>query len=174
VPGEASISCDAGAFGGWLMRYYRWRQPRTFFGPTAGGMGYALPAAIGAKLARPHAPALAFAGDGGFTMTMSELETAVRLRLAGLVVLVFSNSTYGTIRRHQQKSYPGRVVATDLGAIDFALLAQAMGAAGFRVARNADFAAALREALDAGRPAVVDITLDPDQLDPWSDHGADA
>ena len=167
---EASITCDAGDFGGWLIRYYKWNKPRTFFGPTTGAMGYALPAAIAAKLARPHAPALAFAGDGGFAMTMSELETAVRLKLEGLVALVFNNNNFGTIRRHQNREFPGRPVGTSLSTIDFAAIAKAMGAEGFKVSKNEEFAKTFKAALNAGRPAVIDITLGNKSLDPWADN----
>ena len=167
---DASITCDAGDFGSWLIRYYKWNKPRTFFGPTTGAMGYALPAAIAARLARPQAPALAFAGDGGFAMTMSELETAVRLKLAGLVVLVFNNNNFGTIRRHQNREFPGRTVGTGLGKIDFSLIAKAMGAEGFRVSKNGEFAKTFKAALNAGRPAVIDITLGENNLDPWADN----
>jgi acetolactate synthase-1/2/3 large subunit len=167
---DASITCDAGDFGSWLIRYYKWNKPRTFFGPTTGAMGYALPAAIAARLARPQAPALAFAGDGGFAMTMSELETAVRLKLAGLVVLVFNNNNFGTIRRHQNREFPGRAVGTGLGKIDFSAIAKAMGAEGFRVSKNGEFAKTFKAALNAGRPAVIDITLGENNRDPWADN----
>ena len=167
---DASITCDAGDFGSWLIRYYKWNKPRTFFGPTTGAMGYALPAAIAARLARPQAPALAFAGDGGFAMTMSELETAVRLKLAGLVVLVFNNNNFGTIRRHQNREFPGRTVATKLGKIDFSAIAKAMGAEGFRVSKNEEFAKTFQAALNAERPAVIEITLGDNNLDPWADN----
>ena len=167
---DASITCDAGDFGSWLIRYYKWNKPRTFFGPTTGAMGYALPAAIAARLARPQAPAIAFAGDGGFAMTMSELETAVRLKLAGLVVLVFNNNNFGTIRRHQNREFPGRAVGTGLGKIDFSAIAKAMGAEGFRVSKNGEFAKTFKAALNAGRPAVIDITLGENNLDPWADN----
>lgn len=170
VPAEASISCDAGTFGGWLMRYYRWTRPRTLFAPTAGGMGYALPAAIGAKMARPDHPAVAFAGDGGFAMTMSEIETAVRLGLRGFVALVFNNNNYGTIRAHQKREFPGRHVATDLNFIDFAKVAEGMGAKGLTARSNQEFADALAEALSADRPAVINIVTDPDTLSPWQDE----
>ena len=166
---DASITCDAGDFGSWLIRYYKWNKPRTFFGPTTGAMGYALPAAIAAKLARPQAPAIAFAGDGGFAMTMSELETAVRLKLDGLVVLVFNNNNFGTIRRHQNREFPSRPVVTGLGTIDFAAIAKAMGAEGFKVSRNVEFAKAFKAALNAGCPAVIDITVGGNSLDPWAD-----
>ena len=166
---DASTTCDAGDFGGWLIRYYKWNKPRTFFGPTTGAMGYALPAAIAAKLARPQAPAIAFAGDGGFAMTMSELETAVRLKLDGLVVLVFNNNNFGTIRRHQNREFPSRPVVTGLGTIDFAAIAKAMGAEGFKVSRNVEFAKVFKAALNAGCPAVIDITVGGNSLDPWAD-----
>ena len=130
----------------------------------------ALPAAIAAKLARPQAPAIAFAGDGGFAMTMSELETAVRMNLDGLVVLVFNNNNYGTISRHQNREFPGRPVGTDLCAIDFSGIAKAMGASGFKVSKNEEFAKVFNEALNAGRPAVIDITLGRNSLDPWDDN----
>ena len=167
---DASITCDAGDFGGWLIRYYKWNKPHTFFGPTTGAMGYAMPAAIAAKLARPQAPAIAFAGDGGFAMTMSEIETAVRLKLAGLVVLVFNNNNFGTIRRHQNREFPGRPVGTSLSTIDFAAIAKAMGAEGFKVSKNEEFAKTFKAALNAGRPAVIDITLGNKSLDPWADN----
>jgi acetolactate synthase-1/2/3 large subunit len=166
---DASTTCDAGDFGGWLIRYYKWSKPRTFFGPTTGAMGYALPAAIAAKLARQQAPAIAFAGDGGFAMTMSELETAVRLKLDGLVVLVFNNNNFGTIRRHQNREFPSRPVVTGLGTIDFAAIAKAMGAEGFKVSRNVEFAKVFKAALNAGCPAVIDITVGGNSLDPWAD-----
>jgi acetolactate synthase-1/2/3 large subunit len=167
---DASITCDAGDFGSWLIRYYKWNKPRTFFGPTTGAMGYALPAAIAARLARPQAPAIAFAGDGGFAMTMSELETAVRLKLPGLVVLVFNNNNFGTIRRHQNREFPGRAVGTGLGKIDFSAIAKAMGAEGFSVSKNGEFAKTFKAALNSDRPAVIDITLGEKNLDPWADN----
>ena len=164
---ETAVACDAGTFGGWLTRFYRWRQPGTFVAPTAGGMGYALPAAIGAKLARPSAPTIAVAGDGGFAMTMNELETAVRLGLTEFVTLVFNNDNYGTIRKHQDKHFPGRSVGTKLGHIDFAGVAESCGAKGFTVRNNRDFPDVFKAAMAAGRPAVIDLIVDPERLDPW-------
>ncbi|NIF52792.1 thiamine pyrophosphate-dependent enzyme, partial [Burkholderia sp. Ax-1724] len=172
LPERASIASDAGTFGGWLMRYYRWKHPRTLFAPTAGGMGYALPAAIGAKMARPDEPAVSFSGDGGFAMTMSELETAVRLRLKGFVALVFNNNNYGTITMHQRREFPGRTVATELGAIDFAMLAESMGAKGFTARTNAEFAEAFARALAHDGPALINILYSPDRLSPWADERA--
>jgi len=130
-------------------------------------MGYAVPAAIGAKLARPDYPVLAFAGDGGLAMTMSEIETAVRLELRQFVVLAFNNDNYGTIRKHQDRHFPGRVVGTGLGHIDFAKMAEGMGAAGFTLRDNKDFPEVFAAAMAAGRPALIDLLMSPDRLDPW-------
>lgn len=163
LPPEAIVATDAGNFYGWLSRYYRFRRPRTFVGPTSGAMGYSLPAAIGAKLARPDAPVVAWAGDGGFLMTMTELETAVRTG-ANVVAVVFDNGRYGTIRMHQERHYPGRVVGTDLTTPDLAKTAEAFGAAGFRVSSDTEVEDALSAALAAGKPAVLHVPVDPDWL----------
>lgn len=169
LPPSACTTADAGTFGGWLMRFYGWREPGTQFAPTAGGMGYALPAAIGVKLARPDTPVVAFAGDGGFAMTMSELETAVRLRLGGLVALVFDNELYGTIRRHQLRVYPGATVGTALGPVAFAEIAVACGAVGWTVRSNGEFADVFSKALRAHVPAVIHIPVASGELNPWQD-----
>tara|TARA_Y100001970_G_scaffold270979_1_gene365580 strand:+ start:3725 stop:5392 length:1668 start_codon:yes stop_codon:yes gene_type:complete len=164
---ETSITCDAGDFGSWLIRYYKWNKPNTFYGPTSGAMGYALPAAISAKLARPKYPAIAFAGDGGFAMTMSEMETAVRLKLESLVVIVFNNASFGTISRHQKREFPGREFSMDLSEIDFSKIAQAMGAIGFRIDKNEDFLDAFRKCLKSNCPSLIDIKIEGDNINAW-------
>ena len=159
LPLNAILTTDAGNFAGWLIRGYQFRRPGTFLGPTSGAMGYGLPAAIAASLVHPDRPAIAVCGDGGFAMTMAELETAVRTG-ARPIVLVFDNQRYGTIRMHQDRE--GRApIATDLGPIDVAAVATAMGALGLRVEHDADFRPALEQALAAGRPAVIHLPLDP-------------
>src|SRR5262249_11250766 len=97
LPPEAVVTTDAGNFGGWPARFLRWRQPGTFLGPSSGAMGYSVPAAVAARLARPDRPVVSLVGDGGFLMTGTEVETAVRER-APIVVLVYDNAQYGTIR----------------------------------------------------------------------------
>ena len=169
----SATTSDAGISAGWMRRYYKWPGPGTFFGPTAGGMGYSVPAAIGVKLSRPEHPVIAFAGDGAFAMTMSEVATAVALGLSPLVFLVFNNRGLGTIRRHQDIVFDGRRVGTDLGDVDFAAIARGMGALGMRVETEEDFAAAFAEALAADRPAVVDILMGEDLFDPWAGFGPD-
>jgi acetolactate synthase-1/2/3 large subunit len=160
LPPEAILTTDAGDFGTWAARGYRFRRPGTFIGTTAGAMGYGLPAAIGAALARPGRLAVALAGDGGFAMTMADLETAVRER-AHVLAIVFDNGRYGTIWRHQVRRGGAGGLATGLGAVDFAAVARACGALGITVSADEEFEPALREALEAGRPAVLHLTMDP-------------
>jgi acetolactate synthase-1/2/3 large subunit len=121
-------------------------------------------------VAAPDRTVVALAGDGGFAMLMAELETAVRERLR-IVVLVHDNRSYGTIRMHQEQAHPGRVVATDLGPIDFAAVAIACGATGLRVERDSDVAGALEAALAGEGVTVVHLHTDPRALsvDRWLD-----
>jgi acetolactate synthase-1/2/3 large subunit len=169
-PRGTRVVSDAGTFAGWMGRYFQWTEPRTFYGPTAGGMGYAVPAAIGAKLEAPECLVIGFAGDGGMAMTMSELETASRLRLGGLVYIVFNNSCYGTIARHQEAARYTTPVGVNLGQVDFALTAQSLGAIGVRIDGGNQFADAFAEAIKADRPAVLDVVLPSSPLlDPWGD-----
>lgn len=164
LPGDALLTTDAGNFGNWQARGFHFGREHGFLGPTSGAMGYGLPAAIAASLAQPGRTVVALCGDGGFAMTMSELETAVR-EGAKFVALVFDNRRYGTIAMHQRNE--GRaLVATDLGPIDFAAVARACGALGSRVPRDAEFEPALREALAAGRPAVIQLEMDPRWISP--------
>jgi acetolactate synthase I/II/III large subunit len=160
LPPDAIVSTDAGDFGTWAARGYRFRRPGTFLGSTAGPMGYGLPAAIGATLARPGRLGVALAGDGGFAMTMAELETAVRER-ARVIVVVFDNGRFGTIWRAQEERAAGAGLGTRLGSIDFAAVATACGALGFSVANDEEFEPALRQAIESGRPALLHLAMDP-------------
>ncbi len=158
LPPTAVVTTDAGNFAGWIARGYRFRRPGTFLGPTSGAMGYALPAAIAASLWAPDRAVVAVAGDGGFAMTMSELETAVRLRLP-VIAVVFDDRRYGMIRDHQVHGGHG-TVATDLGDIDFAAVARGLGARGVTVERDADLAGAMTDAVRSGEPTVIHLLLD--------------
>lgn len=160
---ETVVASDAGNFYGWLSRYYRFRQTRTYLGPASGAMGYGLPSAIGAKIARPDLPVVSLSGDGGFLMTVAELETAVRYD-AGVVAIVLDNSRQGTIRMHQEAQYPGRVVGTELGTTDLSLVARGLGADGYLVEESSDFEPALRAALQSGSASVIQVRMDREQL----------
>lgn len=169
LPETAIITNGAGNFATWVHRFFRFRRYATQAAPTSGSMGYAMPAALGAKLAFPDRVVVCVTGDGDFQMTMQELGTMAQHRLA-ILVLVINNGIYGTIRMHQERSYPGRVSGTDMTNPDFAALARAYGAFGETVAETAAFAPALDRAfghLDAGAgPAVLDIRLDPEAITP--------
>ena len=159
LPDDAIVTTDAGNFAGWAGRGFRFRRPGTFLGPTSGAMGYGLPAAIAAALVQRDRAVVALTGDGGLGMTLSELETAVRTK-AKVIVLVFDNERYGTIRMWQDERGVGQGVATELGPIDFAAAARAFGADGVRIDTDAAFEPALRHALAAEGPTVIQLALD--------------
>jgi acetolactate synthase-1/2/3 large subunit len=162
---DALIANGAGNYTTWVHRFFRYRQPRTELAPTSGAMGYGVPAAIAAKLRYPHREVVAFAGDGCFLMYPQELGTAVQHR-ANLVVIVINNGTYGTIRMHQERRFPGRVVATDILNPDFVALAQSFGAYAERVESTQQFPDAYRRAAAAGVPALLELRVDPQLLTP--------
>jgi acetolactate synthase-1/2/3 large subunit len=159
LPDDAILTTDAGNFAAWASRGFRFRRPGTFIGPTSGAMGYAVPAAIAASLVHRDRPVVALAGDGGMAMTMAELETATR-EGARIIVLVFDNERYGTIRMWQSRRGTGEGVATELGPVDFAAIARGLGARGVRVEHDAELEPALRQALAEDRPTVIHLALD--------------
>ncbi len=167
LPRDTVITTDEGNFSGWAQRYWVYGRPNRLLAPTSGAMGYAVPSAVAASLSRPDVPVVAFVGDGGFMMTAQEIATAQQ-HGAAPIILVFDNGMYGTIRMHQEKSYPGRINATTLDNPDFAALAESYGAYGVTVTRTAQFADALAGALEAsrrdGRTAVIHLRMDPEQL----------
>ncbi|HWI38238.1 MAG TPA: thiamine pyrophosphate-binding protein [Burkholderiales bacterium] len=165
LPADTIVAGGAGNFASWLHRHFRYKGFRTQLGPTNGSMGYGFPAALGAKLADPKRPVIAFCGDGDFLMNGQELATAVQYG-ANFVALVVNNGLYGTIRMHQEREYPGRVYGTDLRNPDFAAYARAFGAHGETVERTADFAPAFERAYNAGKPALVELRIDPDAITP--------
>jgi acetolactate synthase-1/2/3 large subunit len=160
---DAILAIGAGNFMGWPIRFYQYQKPHTQLSLTVGAMGYSVPAAIAAKLCYPKRQVVAFAGDGCFLMNGQELATAKRHGLK-IVFFVVNNGMYGTIRMHQERHYPGRVIATDLTNPDFARLAQAYGALGFRVERTEEFAPALECALSTDGPALIELMLEPEAI----------
>jgi acetolactate synthase-1/2/3 large subunit len=160
VPAEAVITNDAGNFASWLHRYYRFTRPGTQAAPGSGAMGYGVPAAVGAKLAQPERPVVAFVGDGGFLMTGQELVTAVQEGVAIKVVLC-DNQAYGTILMHQHRRVgPDALFAVHLTSPDFGAVARGYGAAAFTVEKTAEFADAFAAALAHDGPALVHVRTD--------------
>ena len=160
APADTVYTNGAGNFSGWLHRYVRYpglqHFGRTQLAPTAGAMGYGVPAAIAASLLYPQRTVVNVAGDGDFLMTGQELATATGYgagRGPGrLISLVVDNGSYGTIRMHQEREYPGRVSGSDLFNPDFAALARAYGWHAHRVETHRRFRAGLRRRLGRRRP----------------------
>lgn len=165
LPDDAIVTNGAGNYAGWLHRYYRFKTWRTQLAPTSGSMGYGLPAAIAAKLEAPEREVVCLAGDGCLQMVIQEFGAAAQYD-ANIVVLVANNGVYGTIRMHQHRTYPGRPSGTDLINPDFAALARAYGGHGEAVTRDEDFPEALDRARQAGKPALLDLKIDPRALAP--------
>jgi len=165
LPPDAVICNGAGNFSIWVHRYARYRRYGTQLAPISGSMGYGVPAAIGMKRLAPERTVIAFAGDGDFLMTGQEFATAVQYDLP-VIVIVVDNGMYGTIRMHQERHYPGRVVATGLKNPDFAAYARAFGGYGATVIRTADFFSAFEAAQNSGKPAVLHLKVDPEALTP--------
>lgn len=159
LPADAILTSDAGNFWGWFARYFRFRRPGTFLGPTSGAMGYAVPAAVAAALVTENrSPVVSLSGDGGFLMTGNELAVAAQHGLH-VKCLVFNNELYGTIRLHQERAYPRRVAGTELWSPDFARYAEAFGGIGVRIERNEDIRDGLAAALAHPGIAVVEVAV---------------
>ena len=163
LPDDAILTNGAGNYAAWLHRYFVYKQYGTQLAPTSGSMGYGFPAAISASLQNPDRTVVCLAGDGCFQMTCNEMSTAVQ-HGAKPIVIVMNNGRYGTIRMHQEKTYPGRVSGTALTNPDFAALARAYGGHGEVVTASEDFPAALARAQTAGTVAVIECKVDEEAL----------
>lgn len=165
LPDDAIVTNGAGNYATWLHRHYAYRHFRSQLAPTSGAMGYGVPAAIAAKSLYPSRTVVALAGDGCFMMSAQELATAMQYGL-NVVFIVVNNGHYGTIRMHQERHYPGRVHGTQLTNPDFVAFAQSFGAHGEAVESTAAFLPALERALEAGRPALIEIRIPKDASTP--------
>lgn len=165
LPEDGIVTNGAGNYAAFVHRYFEYKGYRTQLAPTSGSMGYGLPAAIAAKLAHPTRPVVNFQGDGCFLMTGQELATAVQYALP-IVTVVANNGVYGTIRMHQERDYPNRVIGTTLVNPDFAAYARCFGAEGYTVEATKDFAPVFEQALNTGKPAVIELKIDPEAISP--------
>ena len=165
LPEDAIVCNGAGNYTTWVHRFFQYKRFGTQLAPTSGAMGYGFPASLAAKLRHPERIVVAFAGDGCFLMSGHELATAVQYGI-NIVVVVVNNGMYGTIRMHQERAFPGRVVATDLVNPDFVAYARAYGAHGALVERTEDFAPAFEAALRAGKPGLIELRTDPEIITP--------
>lgn len=165
VPTDTIMTNGAGVYTAWCHRFYEFSQPRTQLAPIVGSMGYGTPAAVAAKVVHPERVVVSVAGDGCFLMNGQELATAMMYGL-NFVTVVVNNGMLGTIRLHQERHFPGRVSGTTLVNPDFAEYARSFGAHGEVVEQTEDFPAAFERALASGKPAVIELRVDPEALSP--------
>jgi len=165
LPADSILCNGAGNFSVWLHRFYRYPKFGTQLAPLSGSMGYGVPAAVAAKRIHPERTVMAFSGDGDFLMTGQELATAMQYGLA-VRLFVIDNTTYGTIRMHQEREYPGRVFGTDLRNPDFAAYARAFDAEGFTIENDKEAVPALEAAFAAKSASVIHVKLDPEAITP--------
>ena len=165
LPEDTIMTTGAGNYTAWPHRFYQYKTFRTQLGATNGSMGYGVPAAIAAKLTDRDRTVIAFAGDGCFMMNGQELATAMQYD-ARVVFIVVNNGMYGTIRMHQERTYPGRVSGTALANPDFAALAQAYGLHGEVVENTDEFFPAFERSVASGKPALIEIRIDQEAITP--------
>jgi acetolactate synthase-1/2/3 large subunit len=165
LPANAIVTHGAGNFSIWPNKFLSYGRDQRMLGPQSGSMGFGLPAALAAKVHDPSRFVLCFAGDGDFQMNGNELGTALQ---AGLdpVILIINNSSYGTIRMHQERHYPARVSGTEIVNPDYMAIATAYGFHGERVTRTEEFAAAWERACAAPSGAIVEIVTSAEAISP--------
>ena len=165
LPADVILTNGAGNFTVWPNKFFAFGPAARLLAPQSGAMGYGVPAAIAAKIAAPERTVVCFAGDGDFQMNGQELATAQQYG-ACPIILILNNGTYGTIRAHQERTYPGRVSGTDMTSPDFAALARAYGFYGERVETTEAFPAAFDRALAAKTGAILDLNISAEALTP--------
>jgi acetolactate synthase-1/2/3 large subunit len=165
LPADTIICNGAGNFSSWWHRYWHYASQPSQLAPTAGAMGYGVPAAVAAKLRAPERQVVALAGDGDFMMNGQELATAIQHN-ADILVLVIDNSAYGTIRMHQEREYPARLSGTTLRNPDFAALGRAYGCWAETVERTEQFAPALERALAESGVRLLHLKTDIEIISP--------
>ena len=163
LPKDAIITLDAGNHTGWPQRFLTYSPERLQIGSTCGSMGYSIPAAVAASLLFPKRLIVSFVGDGGFMMSGMELMTAVQFEIP-VIIIVFNNNSYGTIRMHQERDHPGRVIGTNLINPNFKAMAIAMGAHGEVVESTIDFRPVFEKCLSHKKPTLIELKTDINQL----------
>jgi acetolactate synthase-1/2/3 large subunit len=167
VPADSIMVSDAGTFGRWVTRYYRYNRPNTQLAPISGAMGYGVPGGIGAQVANPDAPVFVWVGDGGFLMTGNECAAIVQEELP-VKLLVCDNNCWGSILVNQQKRFPGWDFGTRLQSPDFAGMARCFGMPSWTVRKTGEFAGALDEMMNTDGPAMIHIVQDPRDVSPYT------
>ncbi|MFM0554183.1 thiamine pyrophosphate-binding protein [Paraburkholderia sediminicola] len=167
APADAVICVDAGTFAAPVYRHFPFRYPRRLMSPLSGAMGYGTPAAIATQLRLPAQKTICLVGDGGFAMTGNEMIASVARRLPILFILS-NNNCYGSIRVHQDRTYPGRHIGTTLTNPDFTLIAGAFGIEAERVTASDEIDAAVKRGLAARRPYFIEVMSSIESVQPLS------
>lgn len=165
LPEDAMICNGAGNYAAWIHRFFRFRRLGSHVAPTSGSMGYGVPAAVGIKRLYPERTVISINGDGDFLMSAQEFATAIQHELP-IVCIVADNASYGTIRMHQERDFPGRVSATDLKNPDFAAYARCFGGFGVTVEKTEEFPAALETARAANVASIIHLKISTDAISP--------
>jgi acetolactate synthase-1/2/3 large subunit len=165
IADDAVFAMDAGNFSGWLHKHFAFKPSHLMIGCVGGAMGIGMPAAVAAGLRLPGRQIITWIGDGGLMMTGSELATAVQRRVP-VKVFVSNNGSFGTIRMHQERSYPGHNHGTDLVNPDFAKWAESFGATGLTIRSIGEVQGVVEQALAAPGPVVVDVRTALDHIAP--------
>ena len=161
--GEYIITLDAGNHTGWPQRFLKYHQNCLQIGSTCGSMGYSIPASISSALVFPQKKIIAFVGDGGFLMSGLEISTAVNNNL-NIIIILINNSSYGTIRMHQEKHFPKRVIGTDIKNPDFVSLASSMGAEAVKVTNAKEFFIAFNKFLTNKGVTLIELITNSKDL----------
>jgi len=168
LPDNAIVTTDIGNISSVANSYLRFKDPRRFLAAMSfGNCGYSYPTALGAKLGRPDLPVVAYIGDGAWGMSLAEVMTAVRENIP-VVAIVWNNNQWGAEKKNQIDFYENRFLGANLQNPDFAGIAREMGANGYTIERASEIAGTLREALASGRPSVINLLVDSEELgDPF-------
>jgi acetolactate synthase-1/2/3 large subunit len=165
LPKDTFLSCGAGNYTHWVLRFLKHRQFGTQLAPLGAVMGYGVPAAIAASLQYPDRLAVAFAGDGCFLMNAQDMATAKKYG-AQPIIIVINNGIYGSIRMHQERAFPTRNIGTDLENPDFIAYAEAFGVNAFRVTKTAEFEKAFEEAMAKPGASLIELVVSEEAISP--------
>ena len=165
LPEDVILTNGAGNFSTWSNLLFKFGKKARLLAPTSGAMGFGLPAAIAAKITNPNRTVICFAGDGDFQMNMAELGTALHYK-AFPIILLLNNSSYGTIRMHQEKSYPDRVYGTDIENPDYSMIAKAYGIPSYQVNKTEEFQQFFDKVIKSEKGAIIEIILDIQSISP--------
>lgn len=165
LPANVFMTTGAGNASDWPNIHFRYRRFRGALAPVCGAMGFGVPAAVAAKIADPDAPAIYIGGDGDFLMNCQEFATAIQYNLDPVFIVV-DNQSYGTIRMHQERAFPGRNSGTGLTNPELAIVAVGYGGHGETVETTDEFAPAFERAMASGKAAIIHVKVGHDHLGP--------